>query len=273
MENNIPIPETSQPVRGVRWKQTTAGVLFVLTYVLFIIANFAPQLLRVTIWSSEHGDMTYISANIITCPLFMLCAFLLLRPLSANRVVRLVTLVLAIAYGFMLVVRVLAFLVFSPESSASLFMCDVMSNWTVFFIMLFAEIFSFGCILKNCAQFLASSRVWVQLILCFMMIGVTDYAYNLMMDSIPVSVDFMQVYFKDGLFYGIFNALKSILLAIAYYKFAKSDLFCGVFDDSPAPAGAYSIVNKYWAAVLVVIVLFSVAMYLVLSNADKLLYS
>ena len=83
----------------------------------------------------------------------------------------------------------------------------------------------------------------------------------------------MQVYFKNGLFYGIFNALMFILLAIAYYKFAKSDLFCGVFDDSPAPAGAYSIVNKYWAAVLVVIVLFSVAMYLVLSNADKLLYS
>ena len=272
MENNIPIPETLQPVRGARWNQTTAGVLFVLTYVLFIIANFAPQLLRVTIWSSEYGDITRISATIITYPLFMLCAFLLLRPLSANRVVRLVTLVLAIAFGFMLVVRVLAFLVFSPESDVSLFMSHDISNW-IAFIMLFAEIFSFGCILKNCAQFLASSRVWVQLILCFTMIGVTDYAYNLMMDSIPVSVDFMQVYFKNGLFYGIFNALMFILLAIAYYKFAKSDRFCGVFDDSPAPAGAYSIVNKYWAAVLVVIVLFSVAMYLVLSNADKLLYS
>ena len=83
----------------------------------------------------------------------------------------------------------------------------------------------------------------------------------------------MQVYFKNGLFYGIFNGGTLILLAIAYYKFAKSDRFSGVFDDSPAPAGAYSIVNKYWAAVLVVIVLFTVAMYLVLSNADKLLYS
>ena len=272
MESNIPIPETSQPVRGVRWKQTTAGVLFVLTYVLFIIANFAPQLLRVTIWSSEYGDITRISATIITYPLFMLCAFLLLRPLSANRVVRLVTLVLAIAFGFMLVVRVLAFLVFSPDTQYAFFLRQQLMG--LFNIALtFVSIFSFGCILRCCTQLLESARVWVQLILCFTMIGVTDYAYNLMMDSIPVSVDFMQVYFKNGLFYGIFNALISILLAIAYYKFAKSDLFCGVFDDSPAPAGAYSIVNKYWAAVLVVIVLFSVAMYLVVSNADKLLYS
>ena len=272
MENNIPIPETLQPVRGARWKQTTAGVLFVLTYVLFIIANFAPQLLRVTIWSSEYGDMTRISATIITYPLFMLCAFLLLRPLSANRVVRLVTLVLAIAYGFLLVVRVLAFLVFSPDTQYAFFLRQQLMG--LFNIALtFVSIFSFGCILRCCTQLLESARVWVQLILCFTMIGVTDYAYNLMMDSIPVSVDFMQVYFKNGLFYGIFNALMFILLAIAYYKFAKSDLFCGVFDDSPAPAGAYSIVNKYWAAVLVVIVLFSVAMYLVVSNADKLLYS
>lgn len=94
-----------------------------------------------------------------------------------------------------------------------------------------------------------------------------------MMNYILEGVNIMQVLFTTGLFYGIFQAMIYVLLAIAYYKFAKSDLFSGVFDDSPAPAGAYSIVNKYWAAVLVVIVLFSVAMYLVLSNADKLLYS
>ena len=273
MENNIPIPETSQPVRGVRWKQTTAGVLFVLTYVLTILADFAPQLFYIIpIGGSEYRNLTDMSPTFFTYPLFMLCAFLLLRPLSANRVVRLVTLVLAIAFGFLLVVRVLAFLVFSPDTIESLVTRYSIIGF-VYIALTFASIFSFGCILRCCTQLLESARVWVQLILCFTMIGVTDYAYNLVMDSIPVSVDFMQVYFKNGLFYGIFNALMFILLAVAYYKFAKSDLFCGVFDDSPAPAGAYSIVNKYWAAVLVVIVLFSVAMYLVVSNADKLLYS
>ena len=272
MENNIPIPETSQPVRGVRWKQTTAGVLFVLTYVLIIIANFAPQLLRVTIWSSEYGDMTRISATIITYPLFMLCAFLLLRPLSANRVVRLVTLVLAIAFALVLTARIFVFLVFSPDTHHAFFLRQQLMG--LFNIALtFASIFSFGCILKNYNQLLGSARVWVQFILCIIITNIMDFIYNLIMNYILEEVNIMQVYFKNGLFYGIFNALMFILLAIAYYKFAKSDLFCGVFDDSPAPAGAYSIVNKYWAAVLVVIVLFSVAMYLVLSNADKLLYS
>ena len=270
MENNIPIPETSQPVRGVRWKQTTAGVLFVLTYVLTILADFAPQLFYI-IPIGSYGDLKCSAIN-FTNPLFMLCAFLLLRPLSVNRVVRLVTLVLAIAYGLLLVVRVLAFLVFSPDTHESLGTRYSIIGF-VGIALTFASIFSFGCILKNCNQLLGSARVWVQFILCIIITNIIDFIYNLMMNYILEGVNIMQDLFTTGLFYGIFKAMIYVLLAIAYYKFAKSDLFSGVFDDSPAPAGAYSIVNKYWAAVLVVIVLFSVAMYLVLSNADKLLYS
>ena len=270
MENNIPIPETSQPVRGVRWKQTTAGVLFVLTYVFSILSIFAPQLFYI-IPIGSYGDLKYSVIN-FTYPLFMLCAFLLLRPLSVNRVVRLVTLVLTIAFALVLTARIFGFLVFSPDTHHEFFLRQQLMG--LFNIALtFASIFSFGCILKNYAQFLASSRVWVQFILCIIITNIMDFIYNLMMNSIPEGVNIMQFYFKNGLFYGIFQAMIYVLLAIAYYKFAKSDLFSGVFDDSPAPAGAYSIVNKYWAAVLVVIVLFSVAMYLVLSNADKLLYS
>lgn len=273
MENNIPIPETSQPVRGVRWKQTTAGVLFVLTYVLTILADFAPQLFDIIpIGGSEYRNLIDMSPTYFTDPLFMLCAFLLLRPLSANRVVRLVTLVLAIAFGFLLVVRVLAFLVFSPDTYESLVPRSSIISF-VSIALTFASIFSFGCILRCCTQLLESARVWVQFILCIIITNIMNLIFNLLLVTIPDGVDFMQVYFNLGLFYRIFNTMVFILLAIAYYKFAKSDLFCGVFDDSPAPDGAYSIVNKYWAAVLVVIVLFSVAMYLVLSNADKLLYS
>jgi hypothetical protein len=270
MENDIPRLETPQSVSGVRWKQSTAAVLFVLTYVLNIIVSFAPQLFYVI--PIGNGDLTYMSATAFTYPLFMLCAFLLLRPLSANRIVRLVTLVLAIAFGLVLAVRVLAFLVFSPDSIESLGTHHSISGFANI-CLTFAFIFSLACILKNCTQLLGSAHVWAQFILCVTITNIMDFIYNFMLGTIPEGIDIMQVSFNIGLFYGIFNALMFILLAIAYYKFAKSDLFCGVFDDSPAPAGVYSIVNKYWAAVLVVIVLFTVAMYLVLSNADKLLYS
>lgn len=264
MENNIPCPESPRLVSGVRWKQTTAGVLFVLNYVLLILSNFVPQLLMFTISRSEYGDVTRMSATIITYPLFMLCAFLLLHSLSVNRVVRLATLVLTITYGVTLAVRVLGFLIFNPNSALTLFSC-------VNIVLTFASIFSFACILKNCAQFLGSARVWVQFILCCIVTNIIDIIYNLMLVTIPEGVDIMQVIFTSGLFYGIFHILLFILLAIAYYKFAKSELFSGVFDDSPVPIGACSIVNKYWATVLVVIVLSVFAMYFVLSNADKLL--
>lgn len=230
-------------------------MLFVLTYVLCILEVFTPQLFYVIpIW---RGDdlMHMMSVSNFTYPMFMLCAFLLLRQISANRVVRLVTLVPAVAFGLDLAVRIFAFLIFSPDTFESLGTRHSISG-SVGIALVFASIFSFACILKNCTQLLGSARVWVQFIFCVNVLG----------------IDIMQVYVMISPFYIIFNALVYIMLAIAYYKFAMSDLFSGVFDDSPAPAGAYSIVNKYWAAVLVAIVLFVVAMYLVLSNADKLLY-
>ena len=103
------------------------------------------------------------------------------------------------------------------------------------------------------------------------MIDILFFIDSFVWGAIPEGVDFMQVIFTGELFYAIFHGMIFILLAIAYYKFAKSELFSGLFDDSPTPAGVYSIVNKYWVAVLVVIVLFVFAMYFVLSNADKLL--
>lgn len=247
-------------------------MLFVLTYVLCILEVFTPQLFYVIpIW---RGDdlMHMMSVSNFTYPLFMLCAFLLLRQISANRVVRLVTLVPAVAFGLDLAVRIFAFLIFSPDTFESLGTRHSISG-SVGIALVFASIFSFACILKNCTQLLGSARVWVQLIFCVAITTIIFLFYRYMLVAVSERVDFiMQVDFMISPFYRIFHALVYIMLAIAYYKFAMSDLFSGVFDDSPAPAGAYSIVNKYWAAVLVAIVLFVVAMYLVLSNADKLLY-
>ena len=268
MENNIPIPETPQPIRGVRWKQTTAGVLFVLTYVLLILASLVPQLFMIPIGNSEYGEVTRMGITMFTFPLFMLCAFLLLRPLSANRVVRLVTLVLTIAFGVTLAVRVFGFLVFSPDSVDSLFSRRVLSDY-IEIALTIASIFSFSCILKNYSQLLESARVWVQLILCVLGVEISFIVCTFLLRFV-LGGELGYEFFYGSLFYQLFCILTTILLAIAYYKFAKSDLFCGVFDDSPVPAGAYSIVNKYWAAVLVVIVLFSIAMFFIELNANEL---
>lgn len=265
MENNNLSSETFVPGRAVRWKQNVAASFFVLVMILVILSTIVPQ----AFWIELNVDYPpTLSILQIINPLLLAGAFLLLRSISNNRMTRLALLILPIGNVLMVVTRILLLLVFDFSTIESLIDYSSTCGGVVFFALL-ASIYSFILILNNNGHLSVSNRVWIGFIFCYYLMDINMYIYNILVAT--STVDISQIHQTTSIFYSFFGIMLYIMQAIALYKFAKSELFGGVYDDCPVPAKAYSIVNKYGASILVMIVLYSVTMYFVLSNADKLI--
>lgn len=229
MEQTTPTPRP----RSIRWRQILAAILLCSPFFLSQIFSFFGSSLYETGMTAETIGL--LSSILHTTP--PIVAFILLAGIAANRVTRTS---LGMIIGWFLIVFILN----------ALMHLDILPATAGYFFSLLDSlifIYFFSLLLRN-NEIAESRRKWIILLPVGQLFGVVQVCTALAQNAIPEGFEFSYQHlflFSSG--WNWFMYIFRVLLWIAWFKLTHSEAFAPTYDDTPAPAGAYSPATKYMA--------------------------
>ncbi len=234
MESNTKPIEAAVAPRSIRWRQVLAAILLCSPFFISMAFDFVQPALFDAGWSHEQIGICY--SVIYALP--ELLAWLLLVGIAANRMTRVAVGVIAGWYLFDLVLSVLGYMEVFPDGGIGNLM-NLLDS--------FVFIYAVSILLRNNA-IAESRRKWMILMPVGCLFGVVWIcargAQQVVPDGFVFGVEHVFL-FSSG--FQWFNYILRLLLWIAYFKMTHSEAFAPTYDDTPAPAGAYSPATKYMA--------------------------
>lgn len=254
MEKNLnPIDPAVAP-RSIRWRQVLAAILLCSPFLISTVLGFLWQPLYQAGWTEVQIALLHSLGMIIP----QLAAFLLLIGIAANRPTRVAVEIAAGWLIFTLVLDVLGPMLAFLETSGDLIsLIDSLIDSLVF-------IYLFSILLRN-NKIAESRRKWIIMLPVSHIYGVfytcacmaqnrADALDWLCRRFSPVNVNHC-FYYLEHVFFSSdflwFQYIMQLLLCIAWFKLTHSEAFAPTYDDTPAPAGAYSPATKYMAMPIV----------------------
>lgn len=234
MESNTKPIEAPVAPRSIRWRQVLAAILLCSPFFISMALAFVQPALFDAGWSHEQIGIL----GSVNFSLSQLLAWLLLIGIAANRMTR-------VAVGVM-TGWTLLFFVLSLLADMGLFPDGGIGN-LMNLLDSFVFIYAFSILLRNNA-IAESRRKWMILLPVGHLFGVVGICAGVAQQAVP-----------DGFVFGVehvflfssgfqwFNYILRLLLWIAWFKLTHSEAFAPTYDDTPAPAGAYSPATKYMA--------------------------
>lgn len=241
MEKTLnPIDPAVAP-RSIRWRQVLAAILLCSPFLISTVLGFLRHPLYQAGWTAVQIALLHSLGMIIP----QLVAFLLLIGIAANRPTRVA---MGIAAGwliFTLVLDVLGPMLAFLETSGDLIsLINSLIDSLVF-------IYLFSILLRN-NKIAESRRNWIILLPVGQLLGIVYLCAGLAQQALPEGFvcGSEHIFFLSGGFRW-FMYIMRLLLWIAWFKLTHSEAFAPTYDDSPAPAGAYSPATKYMAMPIV----------------------
>lgn len=246
MEKNLnPIDPAVAP-RSIRWRQVLAAILLCSPFLISTVLGFLRQPLYQAGWTEVQIALLHSLGMIIP----QLVAFLLLIGIAANRPTRVAVGILA---GNWLFVNGVWYQIF-PDGP----------NFLITLFDSFVFIYASSILLRN-NKIAESRRKWIIMLPVSYIYGVfytcacmaqnrADALDWLCRRFSPVNVNHC-FYYLEHVFFSSdflwFQYIMQLLLCIAWFKLTHSEAFAPTYDDTPAPAGAYSPATKYMAMPIV----------------------
>lgn len=222
--------------RPIRWRQILAAILLCSPFFLSMAQVFVQPALLNAGWSYEQSSALY--ACVLAFP--KVVAWVLLLGIAANRMTRVAV---GIAAGWILLTSVFNVLVVMGAFSGGI--GNLMSLMSL--LDSFVFIYVFSILLRN-NEIAESRRKWIILLPVGQLYGVFWICAGVAQSAVPEGfvVDFEHMFLFGGGFQWFMSILR-LLLWIAWFKLTHSEAFAPAYDDTPAPAGAYSPATKYMA--------------------------
>lgn len=240
MEQNLPIPQS------VKIRQNIAAVMLVLTDIFYIITSIGVP--------RTHYMMTIIG---IVCA----TAWVLLYSTASNKATRVASIIIIV---FTLIATLL-----------DLFIASRPATFTFVFhiIKLLTSIYAYSTLLKGNDNINATDKTWISYIIVALIGMFAIYLYNIGFGYMfpQRDYDFIRQYnFSVSLTWILWSIAYYVLMAIAEFRMAKCAAFSGNYTTEPAPKGTYSPINKYFAALLIVLPITLGLLWVIYSNLESI---
>lgn len=216
--------------RSIRWRQIVAAILLCSPFFLSMAYGFVLPTLYDAGWSAEQIGISHSIIHTV----FQLMAWLLLIGIAANRMTRVAVGVMAGWILFSLVVSIWGYMGGGIGNLMNL-------------LDSFVFIYALSILLRN-NEIAESRRKWIILLPVEFLYGVVLICAGVAQNAVPEGFAFeLEYIFLYSAGFEWFSYILRLLLWIAYFKLTHSEAFAPTYDDTPAPAGAYSPATKYMA--------------------------
>ncbi len=268
MENPLPLAPDGL-TRGVRIGRHAAGVLLILPIIIGLLAPFSVAFF---LSSFETAKMaTFYTVKSILCSFLSLIAYFLLWRIASDAPTKKSMLLLGASVLIPSLLSVYSLLCSILFNSELLHFDSRMFPFVYWGIISLVAVYALSLLLRN-RRLGASDRSWIGLLAisecstiiidCFWGIG-SDYlaAFDLPWSHM----------WSNSRYYQIFSYGWIILHIIAVWRLAHCPLFAGRREATePLPAGFYSPLNRYMAAVVIASAVAVGALTLLYANAAQI---
>lgn len=215
--------------RNVRIGRHAAGVLLILPAIIAILHPFAIALVRSSIEVEELG--LFISVESLLRIFLCLIAYFLLWRIASDAPTKTAALLLG-ACSLLLILSICIFHISLQLNGV----CRVISS--------LVAVYALSLLLRN-RRLGASDRSWIGLL-------AVDQCIGIVLGFDIIDLDLLLCGWTSSGYYQIFLFGWCILVAIASWRLAHCPLFAGRrAETEPLPAGFYSPLNRYLAAVVI----------------------
>lgn len=251
MEQTLPISSS------VKIRQNIAAGLLVLTDIFQLIRLLLPQLFIPFATTPQGATLLSSIVGVV-----FIVAWCILSSTASNKTTRIASIIILASA----LVGILLSLISLEYNGQYQFIA------VVYFCLPLTKIYAFSILLKGYNNINVADRTWIGFIIAYIIASlfVSLSTYLGIFNTIDGYETQRQYNFLWSITWCIWNMALYILIAVAEFRVAKCAAFAGNYNSEPAPQGAYSPINKYFAATFITIPIVLCLLWIVYSNLESI---